>query len=36
VTGVSGSNIVVVNPPPGLLDGSIVKTVAAGAAEGGK
>ena len=29
VTGVNGSNIIVVNPPPGLLDGSIVKTVAA-------
>jgi len=36
VTGVNGSNTVVINPPPGLLDGSIVKTVAAGTAEGGK
>jgi multidrug efflux pump subunit AcrA (membrane-fusion protein) len=36
VTGVNGSNIVVVNPPPGLLDGSIVKAVAAGTAESGK
>jgi multidrug efflux pump subunit AcrA (membrane-fusion protein) len=36
VTGVNAGSIVVVNPPPGLLDGSVVKTLALAAAEGGK
>jgi HlyD family secretion protein len=35
VSGVGAGTVVVVNPPPGLLDGSTVKTLAA-AAEGGK
>jgi len=36
VTGLTGSNSVIINPPPGLLDGSTVKTVAAGKAGGVK
>jgi HlyD family secretion protein len=36
VTGVGAENFVVVNPPPGLLDGSAVKTLPASEAEGGQ
>ena len=36
VSGVGAGTVVVVNPPPGLLDGSTVKTLAAAAAEGSK
>ncbi len=33
VTGVDAGSVVVLNPPPGLLDGSIVKTLGAAATE---
>ena len=36
VTGVTAGSLVMVNPPPGLLDGSTVKTLAVAAAEGSK
>jgi len=36
VSGVSAGNLIVVNPPPGLLDGSIVKTQAVAATEDSK
>jgi HlyD family secretion protein len=36
VSGVGAGSVVVINPPPGLLDGSTVKTLAAAAAEGSK
>jgi HlyD family secretion protein len=36
VSGVNAGSVVVLNPPPGLLDGSIVKPVAVAAAEGSK
>ena len=36
VTGVTAANSVVINPPPGLLDGSIVKIVATRSADAGK
>jgi multidrug efflux pump subunit AcrA (membrane-fusion protein) len=35
VTGVNAGDMVVVNPPPGLLDGSIVKSIPVAGAEGG-
>ena len=35
-TGVTAGSLVVVNPPPGLLDGSTVRTLAVAAAEGSK
>jgi HlyD family secretion protein len=36
VAGVGAGTVVVINPPPGLLDGSSVKTIAVAAAEGSK
>jgi multidrug efflux pump subunit AcrA (membrane-fusion protein) len=36
VSGVNAGSLVVVNPPPGLLDGSIVKTLALGTTEASK